>query len=168
MAIYDESPEPPRREDGERAAVPARRLDQSCLDHLLGYRITQANIPSRRTFQRHVGGPFKLSPVEFTILALLAHNDEVSPKLLAQALAVSAPAVTMLLDRLAERGLLIRVRSESDRRAQHVRLTRKGQQLERQAHARSLTMEEDLVRPLTRAERAILLELLRKVAGTPG
>lgn len=143
-------------------------LDQSCLDHLLGYQITRANIPSLRTFQRHIGEPFQLRPVEFTILALLAYNDAVTPKRLAQALAVSAPTVTMLLDRLAERGLLTRVRSEADRRAQIVRLTRKGRQLEIEARARSLTMEAELVSPLSEAERAMLIELLRKITPAGG
>ena len=141
-----------------------RGLDRSCLSHLLGYRITQANLQSRRAFQLGVGTPFKLSPVEFTILALLAHNPDATPKQLAQALAVSAPAVTTLLDRLAERELLVRVRSEADRRTHHLRLSRKGGQLARQALEVSRTMERELVRHLSEAERAILMELLQKVA----
>jgi DNA-binding MarR family transcriptional regulator len=139
-------------------------LDQACMGHLLGYHITQANVSSRKVFARHIGAPYKLSPVEFTILMLVAHNRDATQKQLSQALAVSAPNVTALLDRMSERELLTRVRNETDRRSQHVRLTRKGGALVREAREVSLTMERDLLRHLSDAERGILIELLQKVA----
>ena len=48
--------------------------------------------------------------------------------------------------------------------SQLIRLTRKGSTLTRKAYDVSLTMEHDLLRHLTEAERAILVELLQKVA----
>lgn len=158
--LSDEKEAEPVERGGRTAAV---GIDQSSLAHLLGYRITQANLPCRRAFQRGVGARFKLSPVEFTILALLAHNEDVTPKRLAQAVAVSAPAVTLLIDRLAERGLLTRDRSDADRRTQLLRLTRKGSLLAQQSLEVSRTMENDLLRALSEAERAMLMELLLKV-----
>jgi DNA-binding MarR family transcriptional regulator len=146
------------------AAASAQGLDQSCMAHLLGYQITQANVSSRKVFLKHIGEPFKLSPVEFTILMLVAHNQDATQKQLSQALAVSAPNVTALLDRMTERELLKRVRNETDRRSQHVRLTRQGASLVREVHEVSLTMERDLLRHLSDAERGILIELLQKVA----
>ena len=134
------------------------------MGHLLGYRITQANVSSRKVFARHIGEPYKLSPVEFTILMLVAHNRDATQKQLSQALAVSAPNVTALIDRMNERDLLRRVRSETDRRSQHVRLTRKGAALMREVREVSLTMERDLLRHLSDAERAMLIELLQKLA----
>jgi DNA-binding MarR family transcriptional regulator len=139
-------------------------LDQSCMGHLLGYHITQANVSCRKVFARHIGAPYKLSPVEFTILMLVAHNRDASQKQLSQALSVSAPNVTALLDRMTERELLTRVRNETDRRSQHVRLTRKGAALVREAREVSMTMERELLRHLSDAERGILIELLQKVA----
>lgn len=139
-------------------------LDATCLHHVLGYQLAQAEVPTRKIFFKHIGEPLQLRPVEFTILMLVLHNADVTQKQLAQALAVSAPNTTILLDRLEERELITRVRSEADRRAQHVRLTRKGQALAKKAHEVSLTMEQDLLRHLSEAERAILIELLQKVA----
>jgi DNA-binding MarR family transcriptional regulator len=77
---------------------------------------------------------------------------------------VSAPNITTLLDRLEQRELLTRVRSETDRRAQEIHLTRKGSALARKATEVSRTMELDVLRHLTEAERGILVELLQKVA----
>lgn len=148
------------------APATSHGLDQACMGHLLGYQITQANVSSRKVFLKHIGEPFKLSPVEFTILMLVAHNRDASQKQLSQALAVSAPNVTALLDRMTERELLVRVRNETDRRSQYVRLTRKGIVLVREAREVSLTMERDLLRHLSDAERGILIELLQKVASS--
>ena len=95
---------------------------------------------------------------------LVAHNRDATQKQLSQALAVSAPNVTALIDRMNDRDLLKRVRNESDRRSQHLRLTRKGAALVREVREVSQTMERDLLRHLSEAERAMLIELLQKVA----
>ena len=154
----------PAGEGAARAQAAGHGLDQSCMGHLIGYHITQANVASRKAFTRHIGEAWKLSPVEFTILMLVAHNRDATQKQLSQALAVSAPNVTALIDRMNERDLLKRVRNENDRRSQQLRLTRKGAALVREVHEVSLTMERDLLRHLSEAERAMLVELLQKVA----
>lgn len=142
----------------------AHGLDQSSLAHVLGYHLAQADVPVKKIFFKHIGQPLQLRPVEFTILMLIANNENVTQKQLSQALAVSAPNITILLDRLAERELVTRVRSETDRRSQHVLLTRKGAALARKAHEVSLTMEQEALKHLSDAERAMLIELLQKVA----
>jgi DNA-binding MarR family transcriptional regulator len=154
-------------QDDPAERMPARgdeSVDHSCLAHLLGYQLAQADIPARRVFARHIGEPMGLRPVEFTLLVLVSANPGVTAKRLAQALAVTAPNITILLDRLSERGWVERVRSEADRRAQHIHLTPAGQKVARRALAVSKTMEQELVRHLTDGERAMLLELLQKVA----
>ena len=147
-----------------RSARTGTEVDQSCLAHLLGYQMVQADIPLKRTFFKHIGEPLGLRPVEFTILVLLAHNPGATGKQLSQALAVTAPNITILLDKMSEKGLVERVRSETDRRAQNVHLTTAGQRLAKRALAVSKTMEQDVLRHLSEGERVMLLELLQKVA----
>ena len=72
-------------------------LDQSCLQHVLGYQLAQAEIPTTKIFARSIGKPLELRPVEFTILLLLAHNRDVTQKQLAQTLAVAAPGMTSVV-----------------------------------------------------------------------
>lgn len=139
-------------------------LDQSCLQHVLGYQLAQAEIPTGKIFARSIGKPLGLRPVEFTILLLLAHNRDVTQKQLAQALAVAASGMTVLLDRLAARGLVARERNAGDRRSQFVRLTGEGETLAQRAYEISLGMEQELLRHLSAAEKAMLFELLFKVA----
>jgi DNA-binding MarR family transcriptional regulator len=146
------------------ASLLSGSLDHSGLQHLLGYQLAQADIPARALFFKQIGDPLKLRPVEFSILMLVAFNPGATPKRLSQALAVSAPNLTVLLDRMADKGWIERQRSEADRRAQHIHLTADGRKLARKAHGISLTMEQELLRHLSEGERAMLRELLAKVA----
>jgi DNA-binding MarR family transcriptional regulator len=154
------------------AAARGAALDQAAMQHLMGYRLTLAEVASRRVFQRHIGTPFKLRPVEFTILVLLLGNGSATPKQLAQTLGVPPPNVTVLIDRLVERGLMQRQRSDTDGRAMNLRLTDKGTELARRAQRVSETMEAGLLATLSVAERAMLAELLHKLtqpgAAAPG
>jgi DNA-binding MarR family transcriptional regulator len=141
----------------------AGELDQSRLMHLVGYAASRAAIELKKTFARHMG-PLDLKAVEFSILVLVASNPQVNQKQLGQALDVSAPNLAVTLDRMVERGWVERVRSTQDRRAQHVHLTARGRELTQQAEKIAATMENSALRVLSPAERALLIELLLKVA----
>ncbi len=146
------------------AAAPATgELDQSRLLHLVGYAASRASIELKKTFARHLG-PLELKVVEFSILVLVASNPQVNQKQLGQALDVSAPNMAVTLDRMAERGWVERIRSTQDRRAQHIHLTPRGRALAQQAEKIASTMESAALRGLSSAERALLIELLLKVA----
>ncbi|MBR0565051.1 MarR family transcriptional regulator [Azoarcus sp. L1K30] len=120
----------------------------------------------RAAFQASIGDPFQLRPAEFSLLMLLLTNKAATQARLSEALAMSAPNLTTLVDRLVVRGLVERVRSEQDRRAQQLCLTTAGLDLASRAHALSTTMEDASLSGLCPAERAMLLELLHRV-GTP-
>ena len=139
-------------------------LDQSRLTHLVGYAASRAAITMRRVFVRHLG-PLDLKVIEFSILVLVASNPQINQKRLGQALDVSAPNMAVTLDRLVERGWIERVRSTQDRRAVHIHLTGQGQELVQRAEKIAATMENAALRMLSPVERALLIELLMKVAG---
>ena len=85
------------------------------------------------------------------------------PARLARALAVTAPNITALLDRLEARELIERKTSDNDRRSQVLAVTQRGAELARKATSR-IVAAEHAVLPLTPGEQAILTELLHKVA----
>ena len=72
-------------------------------------------------FERVVGTPLDLRPVEYTILALVSENPGVSPVQLSKALAVTRANITTWIDKLEQRGLAKREQNTSDRRGQHLR-----------------------------------------------
>ena len=109
--------------------------------------------------------PLDLKVVEFSILMLVAANPQVNQKQLGAALDISAPNMAVTLDRLVERGWVERVRSTQDRRAMHIHLTASGRDLVERAEKIAATMEAPALQVLSTAERALLIELLMKVAG---
>ena len=145
--------------------VAGDHLQLGPLNDLLGYHLSHAVVSTSAMFDRHIGAPFSLSKVEFSMLMLILGNGPLAPKRLANALALTAPKMTMLLDRMQSRGLLNRERSEVDRRSQNVVLTAQGERTARASAAAAATAEASLNSRLSRAERAMLVELLSKVCG---
>ena len=162
------NPPPSGSRTADEADVdPPAGLDQSRLTHLVGYAASRASIELKKSFARHLG-PLGLKAVEFSILVLVAANPEVNQKQLGQALDVSAPNMAITLDRMVERGWVERVRSTRDRRAMLIHLTAAGRELVQRAERIAATMEHSALRMLSSAERALLVELLLKVAWTRG
>lgn len=153
----------PTRKPGAAELTPAGRLDEAGLTGVLGYQIAQAEIVTSSIYRSEVGEPFGLRPVEYTVLTLIAENPGGSLARLARALAVTAPNITAMVDRLEGKGLVARTPSDEDRRSHVLNTTRKGAELVRKATQRIVAAEQALL-PLTAGERAMLLELLHKVA----
>jgi len=135
------------------------------LSDVLGYHVAQAAVTTVDMFERHIGQPFGLRKVEYSLLLLVLANGPLTPKRLGQALALSAPNLTLLLDRLQGRDLIRRERSAIDGRSQNIVLTEAGLRLAETTAAAASAMEAELADRLSRAERLMLIELLRKVAG---
>ncbi len=145
--------------------APQEELSLGVLSDVLGYHVAQAGVSTYDTFERHIGRPFGLRKVEYSLLMLVLANGPLTPKRLGQALALTAPNLTLLLDRLQDRGHIRRDRSPTDGRSQHIALTESGLQLADASAAAAAPMEAELTDRLSRAERMMLIELLRKVAG---
>ena len=134
------------------------------MQKLLGYNLAQAAIPSGKIFSQRIGEPFQLRRIDFTILMLVAANPHVTQRQMSLALDVSAPRLTLVCDKLVERGLITRTRSEEDRRKQTIALTRRGAALVKKAEKIADGMEGELLGHLSDEERAQLFRLLEKVA----
>lgn len=148
----------------DSARTPAGDLVEARLGALVGYQLAQATVAANRVFREQVGEPLDLRPVEYTLMTLIAANPGSSSSALAQALAVTAPNITMWIDRLTERGWVKRRQSSADRRRQELRLTADGARLVDRATDRLIDAERAAFGGLSRAEQAMLLELLHKLA----
>ncbi len=150
----------------DAAEVDARPTPLSLgpLANIAGFHLARAAVTTYDAFERFIGKPFDLKKVEFSLLMLVQANSAIAPKRLARALAVTAPNLTLLLDRLQQRGLIKRERNPLDGRSQHVVLTERGRKLARDAAAAADPMERELQERLSRAEHAMLIELLDKLA----
>ena len=137
------------------------------LASVLGWQLAQASVAANAVFMREVGEVLDLRPVEYTILALVHENPGLSSARLAQLLSVSPPNITVWIDRLVGRGWVQREPSATDRRERLLRATDDGAQLAMQATARLVAGEREAFAHLTPGERAILAELLHKLARPP-
>jgi DNA-binding MarR family transcriptional regulator len=156
-------PAPDSSAAGSRGAA-GRELDLGTLQGIVGFHLARAAVNTHGMFERHVGVPFELTKVDFSLLMLLRANPTVSPKQLARALAITAPKLTLLLDRLQQRGMLQRRPNPTDGRSQLVVLTPSGRQLADRAGAAAQPMEDEVRARLSPAEHAMLIELLDKLA----
>lgn len=164
MGVPDNSRMPHRKKNEKSDETPAGRLAETGLQGILGYQLAQARLTTDEVFLQSAGRRFALRPVDFTLLALLDHNPGVSARQLARALAVTPPNLTTWLEQLERRGLIARERSAADRRTQPVVLTAAGATLAREAAQAIIAGEAATLDNLSAAERALLIELLHKVA----
>ncbi len=142
----------------------AQGLQLGPLAGVLGFHLAKASVTAFDLFERHIGQLHDLRKVDYSLLMLLLSNGPLPPKRLALALSVSAPKLTLLLDRLQARGLVRRQPSQLDRRSHNIVLTAAGQALARVTADAAEPMERQLLRKLSVAEHAMLIELLQKVS----
>ncbi len=133
-------------------------------------RITQlqreVHLAQRATFARH-----GLDAPSFDVLAALRRAGppyQLTPTELMRTALVTSGAITQRLDRLEERGLITRERSQADGRAVVVSLTGAGSAAVDDALPDHLDTERKLLEGLTGEDRERLAELLRRFLVTLG
>lgn len=134
--------------------TPQTRLTEGASHGVVGYQLAQASIVTTQVFDGVVGGASRLRPVEYTMLALIQANPEVTARQLARGLAVTPPNIPVWIERLLSRGLVLRSRSETDAPLQHIRVTAAGAKLMRKATKRLLEGEAAALATLPGAGRA--------------
>jgi MarR family transcriptional regulator, transcriptional regulator for hemolysin len=82
---------------------------------------------------------------------------------LAKELNLTKPTVTVLVDKLAEKGYIRRVKSDEDRRVRHLYIDKKGAKVNALRETAFEKMAEKIRSGLSSAETAKLDELIRKV-----
>nr|WP_204332488.1 MarR family transcriptional regulator [Geodermatophilus sabuli] len=141
------------------------RPDLDCSPMGVIGRITQlqreVHLAQRETFARH-----GLDAPSFDVLAALRRAGapyQLTPTALMRTALVTSGAITQRLDRLEEKGLITRTRSEADGRAVVVTLTPSGRAALDAALPDHLETERRLLEALPGADRDRLADLLRRL-----
>jgi DNA-binding MarR family transcriptional regulator len=102
-----------------------------------------------------------ITPAQSRLLRTLAHFDS-PPRMadLAERLEVVPRAVTTLVDGLEASGRVRRVPDPANRRVIRIEVTEQGREALRELRKARRSAAEEILAPLTPAERAVLLELL--------
>jgi DNA-binding MarR family transcriptional regulator len=137
-------------------------LNQSVLLSLVGYNCRRAYLNIMPVFEKRMA-KYQLRPVDLSVLSLLKANPNINQKRLSEAVNVSPPNLAILLDKLEQRGLLLRQRNPLDRRSQTLVLTPEGLSTCTKAEKTAAELELAATAALTDDERAQLIALLQKI-----
>ncbi|MDR6816110.1 DNA-binding MarR family transcriptional regulator [Neorhizobium sp. 2083] len=105
---------------------------------------------------------YDLTPVQYAALAAISTNPGVDQITLAGLIAYDRTTITGVVDRLVQKGLLVRNASTKDRRARELQITDEGRKTLDGIAPAVEAAQELMVRGLTAEEADELLRLLRK------
>jgi DNA-binding MarR family transcriptional regulator len=139
------------------------KLNLGPLKALVGFNIRQAQLAVYDDFMR--GAPVPgLTPGQLALLVLVDKNPNITQQRLCEGIRVEKSTLVVRLHRLAERGLIQRVRSTEDRRQNGLRLTTKGTVALEAMLSFVARHERKIAAGLSTAERKQLIELLDRIA----
>lgn len=139
-----------------------QEVDSTFLRGLLGYNTRRASLRSLELFATRTAA-WGLKPVEFSVLNLVGRNPNVSPGQLCIELALLAPNLTKILQRLIDLNLIEKVQSSVDKRVAHLHLTPFGRIQLTELESVVTELERDTANNLTDMELKKLIKLLQKI-----
>jgi len=144
--------------------APVTQTDPAAVDadttefYELAYRLSHI---ARR--QMHLAlAAHNLTPPQYAVLKIYSKSpDGISVTDLAEAAGMVLPTATGILNRLEERGLVLRQRSPHDRRTQLVTITPQAQQILHEFELRTRESIKTLMAQVSQDDRQFLLRVLR-------
>ena len=137
-------------------------IDYGPLPALIAYRLKRAYAYSIQTWDtlfEQLGLPYG----QYSVLLLIGLNPGLSQLALANAVGLDGSTLVPITNRFVKLGWIRRMRRRDDRRVYSLRITPAGQAVLHKARAALREHDDDLTSPLTREERAALLELISKI-----
>ena len=111
--------------------------------HSLGQHATALLNAVAKGVDRKIGS-HGITPMDFAAIRLFLVDKEWTATELAQVLPVEVPAISRMVSKLVDRGLLFRRRQSTDRRVVILKLTEEGQRLGLELHQSVHSYEEKL------------------------
>ncbi len=105
----------------------------------------------------------QITPTQWAALVKLAHHGALSQNHLGRLTAMDPATIQGVTRRLEERALIERTRDQTDRRRFALTLTAEGAALVERHRDEALKVSADTLAPLTAAEQAQFLALLKKL-----
>jgi MarR family 2-MHQ and catechol resistance regulon transcriptional repressor len=106
---------------------------------------------------------FGLGLSDFGVMEMLLHKGPQPVNEIGRRIGLTSGAITTAVDRLESCGLVIREAHPSDRRSRVVWLTGRGKEQASKVFARHKAVMDSAASALSKSERAILIDLLRKL-----
>lgn len=134
------------------------------LDEVLGFQLRRAHMLFAEHWQRSFRDqPGRVTPMQGGMLLTIEKRPGLTQTALAHLMDVEGPTLMQALDKLEQGGLVQRSRRADDRRSYALHLTDKGHQAVAAVRHYVPHREAELLTGLSDRERAILLDLLKRV-----
>jgi MarR family transcriptional regulator, 2-MHQ and catechol-resistance regulon repressor len=109
--------------------------------------------------RKHLG----LCDSDFRVLEVLLHKGPLPVNVIGEKVELTTGSITTAVDRMEAKWLVVRKNDPEDRRIRIVELTPKGRRLIDKAYAQHEIDMEKSMKVLSREERAVLIELLKRL-----
>lgn len=130
---------------------------------MAGHLIRRLHQQATQVFtQRTQAAGFDLTPIQFAALDAIHAHPGVDQARVAEMIAYDRATIGGVVDRLALKGWVRRVVSERDRRARELSLTVEGEQVLAAVLPLVRALQNDILNPLSAADRARFLKLARQ------
>ncbi|MDH2386888.1 MarR family transcriptional regulator [Bradyrhizobium sp. CER78] len=104
-----------------------------------------------------------LTPLQWAVLAAISEEPGSGQRHVAKRLGIDAVTLGQIIEFLEQKALVQRQIDPDDRRARQLFLTRDGAELRQGLRPSLLAAQDRILAPLTRTERASLLDMLARV-----
>lgn len=133
---------------------------------MAGHLIRRLHQQSTQVFQaRTQAAGFDLTSVQFAALDAIAQQPGIDQASMAASISFDRATIGGVVDRLEHKGLVQRRVSAQDRRARRLHLTPEGERSLKAMRSVVEALQDDILAPLSSAERATFLRLARKALG---
>jgi MarR family transcriptional regulator, 2-MHQ and catechol-resistance regulon repressor len=109
--------------------------------------------------RKHLG----LCDSDFRVLEVLLHKGPLPVNVIGEKVELTTGSITTAVDRMEAKWLVVRKNHPEDRRIRMVELTPKGRRLIEKVYTRHEIHMEKAMKVLSREERAVLVELLKRL-----
>jgi MarR family transcriptional regulator, 2-MHQ and catechol-resistance regulon repressor len=107
-----------------------------------------------------------LGDSDFRVLEVLLHKGPLPVNVIGDKVELTTGSITTAVDRMEAKWLVVRKNHPEDRRVRIVELTPKGRRLIERAYAQHEIVMERAMKHLSREDRALLVDLLKRLGKT--
>lgn len=104
-----------------------------------------------------------LNPTEFAVLELLYHKGDQPMQQIGGKILLASGSITYVVDKLEQKGMLVRVACPNDRRVTWAQITEKGKNFIEEIFPEHAQQIHSLMSSLTDTEKQQAIELLKKL-----
>lgn len=135
------------------------------LEQCLNFVLTKAQRNIHQLFKAELA-PYGVTPGQYAVLRCLWDEDAQTARKLTERLVLDGSTITGILDRMEQKGLIIKLTDPKDRRAMQVTLTPQGRKLQEPLSQAIIDANHKALLKLNEVEAEYLKNILEEISNT--